>query len=427
MKPDPLLRVRLGDGRSASLRLAGDATVLAVGDHTVSSFDLAGRPHALVRDGLTWRRAFDGRFLVKGGRDMASGDTRRRVAASEGLPIAAAARLEARAIAAALAAQAVDAAAAVVDEAQHRLGGIAGMDDAALDADAARYRTVYRGGVGILPPDQYLSLVVQLTEGCSWNACTFCDFYRHKHFHLKSLDELRAHVAAVHAFFGPALALRRTLFLGDANALCVGHERLLPLLEYVSVRFPVAEPGLGAGARRAWLSERPERMEAVCAFVDAFTGAHKHAEAYREYARLGLRRVYVGLESGDPDLLRWLDKPGSPKDAEQLVATLREAGVAVGVIVLLGAGGEAFFETHASRTAEVLRRLGLGPGDLLYLSELVESESLPYAERAARDAIRPLTAERIAEQARRMLAGLSASTSNPGPRIARYDIREFVY
>jgi hypothetical protein len=422
VRPDPLLRVRLRDGHAASLRLACDATVLAVGDETVSSFDLAGRPYALVRDGRTWRRALDGRFLVKGGQDH-----RLRVEAAEGRPIAAAARREAASIAEALAAQAVDAGATVRDEALRRLGLIAGMDDTALDADTARYRAAYRGGVGILPPDQYLSLVVQLTEGCSWNACTFCDFYRHTRFHVRSLDELAAHVEAVRAFFGPALALRRTLFLGDANALCVGHERLLPLLEYVSARFPVAAPGLEARERRAWLSERAERMEAVSAFVDAFSGAHKNADAYREYARLGLRRVYVGLESGDPELLRWLDKPGSPEEAAQLVGTLRGAGVAVGVIVLLGAGGETFFATHASRTAELLRRLGLGPADLLYFSELVESDGLPYAERAARDGIRPLTAARFAEQRRLVLEGVSASASQPGPRTASYDIREFVY
>jgi hypothetical protein len=422
---DPLLRVTLEDGRAASLRLAPDATVLAVGDETVSSFDLLGRPYVLVRDGLTWRRALDGRFLVKG-RDATTGArARRRLPAETGQPILTEAGAESAAFASALRKGGTGESTATLAEAHSRLGAIAAMDAATLEADVARYRQVYSGGVGILPPDQYLSLVVQVTEGCSWNACTFCDFYRHTPFGVKSADRLEAHLADVRAFFGPAEALRRGLFLGDANALCVGHDRLLPLLERVTNAFPVAPPELEGTALRAWAAERPEGKESLSSFVDVFTGARKGVTEYSQYARLGLRCVYIGLESGDPDLLRWLDKPGTGAEAQQLVATLRGAGIAAGVIVLLGAGGEAFFETHATRTAELLGRLRLGPRDLLYFSELVDSEDLPYAERAARDGVRPLAPERLEEQRRRILQALPNAV--PLPRVATYDIREFVY
>jgi hypothetical protein len=422
---DPLLRVDLPDGRPASVRVAPDATVVAVGDDTVSSYDLLGRPYALVREGLTWRRALDGRFLVKG-RDTATGARlRQRVSAESAAPTLAAAVAEAVAVARALGAANSAAPGHDVARALTRLGAIATMDTAALEADVARYRRAYAGGVGILPPDQYLSLVVQVTEGCSWNACTFCDFYRHTQFGVKSPERLDAHLRDLRDFFGASGALRRFLFLGDANALCVGHDRLLPLIERVASAFPVAPAGLEGAARRAWVAERPERKDAISSFVDVYTGARKSVADLREYARLGLRRVYVGLESGDPDLLAWLEKPGTAEEAQQLVSTLHEAGIAVGIIVLLGAGGERFFETHAARTARVLARMGLGPRDLLYFSDLVETEDLPYAERAAREGIRPLTAERMEEQRRRILEAIPSGGA--GPRVASYDIREFVY
>ena len=59
------------------------------------------------------------------------------------------------------------------------------------------------GPVGILPPDQYLSLVVRVTEGCSWNACTFCSLYRNVPFRAKSPGELRAHLAALDSLLRP--------------------------------------------------------------------------------------------------------------------------------------------------------------------------------------------------------------------------------
>lgn len=422
---DPLLRVDLRDGRPASVRVGPEATVVAVGDDTVSSYDLLGRPYVLVRDGLTWRRALDGRFLVKG-RDTATGARlRQRVSAESGAPTVAAAVAEAVAVARALESEPSAAPAQDVAQALTRLGAIATMDAAALEADVARYRRAYAGGVGILPPDQYLSLVVQVTEGCSWNACTFCDFYRHTPFRVKSPEALDAHLADLHGFFGASGALRRTLFLGDANALCVGHERLLPLLERVMTAFPVAPQQLRGADLRHWLAARPERKASLASFVDVYTGARKGVAEFREYARLGLRRVYVGLESGDPDLLSWLDKPGTGEQALELVSTLHEAGIAVGIIVLVGAGGERFFETHAARTAELLRRLGLGERDLLYFSDLVETEDLPYAARAARDVIHPLTPERMDEQRGLILRALQGGIGRP--RVATYDIREFVY
>ena len=158
------------------------------------------------------------------------------------------------------------------------------LDAAALREDAARFLAA-SGPVGILPPDQYLSLVVRVTEGCSWNACTFCSLYRDVPFRWKQPDELEAHVDALLAYFGPSIALRRSVFLGDANALCLAHERLLPLVECVAARLPGAP---------------------LFSFLDAWTGRRRSADEWRAYAALGLQRVYVGLESGDAGLLAWL-------------------------------------------------------------------------------------------------------------------------
>jgi hypothetical protein len=358
------------------------------------------------REGWTWRRALDGRLLEKGSDGPSTGRLRRVIDAVEGAPLLESARRDASAILEALG-EGAPLPAALQDEARLRLGRIVGMDAPALARDAARFATTYRC-VGILPPDQYLALVLEATEGCAWNACTFCDFYRGVRFWAKTPSEFEAHVAAVTAFFGDALPLRRSIFLGSANALSVSHERVLAWLASAARAFPEQVAGGGVGA-----------------FTDAWGGARKSAGSYREYAALGLRRVYVGVESGDAELLRFLQKPGRAEDAVALVAALRDAGLDVAVIVMLGIGGERFFAPHVRASATLLRALELGRHDLLYFSEFVPKPGLAYRRRVATPDLEPLPALRCAEQRDAMLAGLDCGER--GPRVATYDIREFVY
>lgn len=426
----PLLRVPLADGRPATLLLGEVSTVLSIDDALVSSWDLAGRPYALVRETGTYRRGLDGRLLWKREATAEAPRLRRRLSATEGEPVVEAARRDAEAALKALSSGGAPAAAGDegstappapaaplspgpdgaprgdTSEAFRRLQAIVTLEAAALRADADRFLAA-SGPVGILPPDQYLSLVVRVTEGCSWNACTFCSLYRDVPFRSKRPDELEAHVDALLAYFGPSLALRRSVFLGDANALCLAHDRLLPLVERVAARLPGAP---------------------VSSFLDAWTGRRRSPGEWRSYAALGLKRVYVGLESGDAGLLSWLEKPGSPQDAVDLVSALHEAGIAAGLIVLLGAGGERFAEAHAAKTAGILSAMRLGPDDLVYFSEYVDDPGLAYGQRAAGAAdLQPLSPEGCAEQRRAILDGIRGAPGARPPRHATYDIREFVY
>ena len=111
-----------------------------------------------------------------------------------------------------------------------------------------------------------------------------------------------------------------------------------------------------------------------------------------------------------------------------LVGALHEAGIAAGVIVLLGAGGERFAEAHAARTAEVLTQMRLSPGDLVYFSEYVDDPALAYGRRAkgAPD-LAPLPPARNREVRRDILAAFRPADPARPPRAATYDIREFVY
>jgi len=282
-------------------------------------------------------------------------------------------------------------------------------------ADAGHFLRVYRP-LGILPPDQYLALVLQMTEGCSFNTCTFCTFYRDRPFRIKSPTEFRAHILAVRDFLGDSLALRRGIFLADANALVVPQRQLVPLLQVLR------EEQVGLKDLRGF---KPDTAVPLFAFLDGFSGSKKSADDYAELAAHGLARIYIGLESGHDPLLSWLHKPGRAADAVKAARAIKAGGVQVCAIVLLGAGGTHFAEGHVRDTIQAINSMTLTAGDLIYFSDFVSLPGQPYGQIAEYDAVKPLTIDQMHTQRREIESGLKFA--GMPPKLATYDIGEFVY
>ncbi len=275
-----------------------------------------------------------------------------------------------------------------------------------LAADGAQYAALYKP-VSILPPDQYLALVLQATEGCSWNRCTFCGLYRDRAFRIKSLDEFRAHCAAVRDFFGEGITLRRGIFLADANALIIPQARLEGLMEIAQQYFAL-----------------PDGPRPVFSFVSAFDVERKSADEWRRLAALGLQRAYIGLETGDDTLLTFLNKLGKVDDVIAAVHALRAGGIAVGVIVMAGIGGDRYAADHVAHSIEAVRRMALGPRDQVYISKYVPAPGTEYDYQAAVAKIRPLTASEMEAQAQQLRAGLREAA--PETVVAPYRVDGFV-
>jgi len=280
-------------------------------------------------------------------------------------------------------------------------------DGQARQTDISCFHTVYQP-VGILPPDQYMAVLLQATEGCSFNSCTFCTFYKNQKFKIKTVQEFTDHVHAVKAFLKEGLSLRRTIFLGGANALVIPMANLVPLLKIVHENFDI------------------EQLGGIYAFLDGFAGEKKTVVDYKHLSKLGLKRVYIGLESGNDDLLKYLHKPGNSMSALTTVKNIKKAGIAVGVIVLLGAGGKQFSNKHVSETIKVLNNMPLDLDDIVYFSELVDFEQMDYLKTAYDNSLEPLSAFEITKQQELIEQNLVFNL-NGTPHISRYDVREFVY
>jgi hypothetical protein len=357
----------------------------------VFTFDADGRPIAWSDGGTLYKRSLASE--IHGRRADAAGRARFVVPGTE------AAGLFGRLLARVAAAPA----AAFSEAGRRRIEAILAWTPERLLAEKARFDAAYEP-LGILPPDQYLAVVLQATHGCSWNRCTFCDFSRGRTFRARAPEEFAAHARAVRDLLGGGALLRRRIFLADGDALVMSNARHLPLVVMARDAFP----------------GRP-----VGGFVDVFAGHGKRSAEWADLAAAGLERVQVGIETGHDPLLAWLDKPGSAAQARDFVVCLKGARLAVSVIFLCGAGGDRFGRRHVEDTAALIEALPLAPGDVVYLSPFVERPGSAYAARARADGVRALSPEEIEAQHRALRDAVRRA--HPGVKAARYDIREFVY
>jgi radical SAM superfamily enzyme YgiQ (UPF0313 family) len=182
----------------------------------------------------------------------------------------------------------------------------------------------------IRPPGEADSILLQVTTGCSHNRCTFCGAYKDKRFTIKSDERIDQDLD----FAGLHCRRQRRLFLVDGDALIIPQERLLRILDRVREKLPwVIRIGSYASAK------------AIAKKTD------KELNALRER---GLAMLYMGLESGDDEVLRRVRKWGDSAVLIEQARRARSAGLKLNVTALLGLGGTERSEVHARETGRVL-------------------------------------------------------------------------
>jgi radical SAM superfamily enzyme YgiQ (UPF0313 family) len=190
----------------------------------------------------------------------------------------------------------------------------------------------YEGRV-IRPPSEADSILLEVTVGCSHNRCAFCGAYRGERFQIKDDATVFADIAYAARHFRD----RSRVFLCNGDALIVPQPRLLRWLEAMRASLP-------------WLTR-------VGTYANAKAIAKKTMDELRELRSLGLRMVHMGLESGDDETLRAVQKRGDSAFIIEQGRRARAAGIRVFVTVLLGLGGTSRSDIHARATGEALTRM----------------------------------------------------------------------
>ncbi|MGC9210540.1 MAG: radical SAM protein [Nitrososphaeria archaeon] len=289
---------------------------------------------------------------------------------------------------------------------------IPNIDDLGWDfllKDSERLFKIYKSPVPIVPPDQYFPVYIQITVGCAWNRCTFCHLYRDQRYSVVEEKELIEMIKGLIDYFGPSLPSRRSVFIGDANALLIDHERLLKYLKIINNVFNLP----------------------IYSFVDAFLTPEKLRNRDLEtIKKLGVERVYFGVESGSEKVLKLLNKPMKIDEAVEFINSFKNSGMNVGLIFLAGAGGKEYWEEHVKKSSEFVSRIELDRKDIIYVSPLHEYRDLPYwntSERLGR-----LRAQEKLKQFREMKQKirekyLEVNQKDLQAPVVLYDITESVY
>ena len=183
------------------------------------------------------------------------------------------------------------------------------------------------------PPSEDKGLMLRVAVGCSHNACTFCGMYRNVKFRVRPLDQLLPLIAEAKERT-PNL---RRVFLGDGNALTAPTDELLPILQRLKSTFPTLN-SISCAARA---SDLLEKTPADLALLSS----------------KGLSLIYLGVESGDDEVLRRINKGVTADEIKKAGHAADAAGIELSTMIILGLGGKELTEEHAIHTADILNAL----------------------------------------------------------------------
>jgi len=185
------------------------------------------------------------------------------------------------------------------------------------------------------PPSEAKSLIFQVTNGCSWNRCTYCDMYSgaEKKFRPKAESEV---LEEIHRCAASNLEPGR-VFLADGDALVLSMRRLRTILNAIKTSLP--------SVTRVSSYCLPRNLE------------NKSDEDLLELRTLGLKLIYVGAESGDNMVLSCIDKGETFDSTVHALIRAQQAGIKTSVMVINGIGGSAYSEQHALESARLVNQV----------------------------------------------------------------------
>ena len=182
------------------------------------------------------------------------------------------------------------------------------------------------------PPSEAESLILPVTDGCSWNKCTFCEMYTapQKKFRARDEAEIMESIRLTGERYGDRV---QRIFLADGDATVLPTRRLVSILEAIRSHFPAVR-----------------RISSYCLPRNL---RRKSQQEIDELAAAGLAMVYVGAESGDDAVLAAVDKGETYESTRDALDKLGAAGIRRSVMILNGLGGKALSAQHAENSARL--------------------------------------------------------------------------
>lgn len=198
------------------------------------------------------------------------------------------------------------------------------------------------------PPSEAYSLLIQATEGCTFR-CSFCVSNITKQFKIREIEDIRKDLDTAAEIYGSAV---NRIFLLDGNAFVMPAKTIIEICNYAKQKFP--------------------NLERVGAYAHAKDILKKSIDELKEIAKSGLKIAYLGIETGDNDLLKAIGKHVTDEDLIRAAQMLHEADITLSGTIILGLAGndKNASEKHALATANVINKMCPSTPKTWYISAL---------------------------------------------------------
>ncbi|MFA5617951.1 MAG: radical SAM protein [Syntrophales bacterium] len=273
----------------------------------------------------------------------------------------------------------------------------------------------------IRPPSEAESLLIRATRNCPWNKCTFCHSYRNSKFSLRSVEEIKKEIDAVHDTaqrirelswkqgqggkisdtvihmifndYGYSDAYRsvaawlyfggRSVFLQDANSIIMKTDDLVEVLQYIKEKFPF--------------------VNRITSYGRSKTAAKKEIKDFVRLRTAGLSRIHVGMESGYDPVLEFIKKGETAADHVEGGKRIMAGGISLCEYIMPGLGGDRWSTEHAMHTSEVLNTIN---PDFIRIRSLQVREGTALFDTMRNNLFRPLGDEDVLNEIRQIIGNL---------------------
>jgi len=190
----------------------------------------------------------------------------------------------------------------------------------------------YEGSI-YRPPSEAHSLLIQATIGCAHNKCTFCSMFRDKNFRVRPLSEVMEDLQTARKTYRNV----DKIFLCDGDALCLATATLITILERIKQLFPECQRVSVYGSPQDVIRKTPEDLKLL--------------------RGVGLEMIYIGGESGNPEVLNRICKGATREEIILAVQKIEEAGIMASVTFISGMGGQELWQKHAIDTGTMISEM----------------------------------------------------------------------
>lgn len=204
------------------------------------------------------------------------------------------------------------------------------------------------------PPSEAYSLIVQVTIGCSQNRCIFCRMFKEKRFRIRKVEEVLEDLQDARNKYRYV----EKIFLADGDALICKMTDLEAILHFIKDQFPECKQVTLYGSPRSILMKQQEDLDKL-----------------RE---LGISMIYMGLESGNDEVLTYMKKGVTSQEMIEAAQKVKQAKIRLSVTAISGLGGRRLWKEHAKDTGLVLSQM---KPDYIGLLTLMIEEDLPLADK----------------------------------------------